>query len=306
MPNREDETWAGQKDDLCYCYTHKRYYDEKVGCQRCYTDHLNLKIAIDAIPQAPELKHCPQCKRESLFWNKYARQFECLDLSCKKTYTKEEYEAATALRLDETLKCLRCGQTSVVWNRPFVCYECKSCHKTFSREEVTAALATDAEEKRVQSEPREEEHPKEQVEEAVKEVVPYQMAPGTPVQSQTPAPLQVCPSCKERSLVPNRAGNGYECLKCRETFFKASVDRFNEQTEAAKKALDALKEKETKGWFGYQYYDGKRKRWRDGQRPRRVGNNWLWNVILIIVIIVIAALILSHFYPDSRFAIFVW
>lgn len=195
MPNREDERWAGQKDDLCYCYTHKRYYDERVGCQRCYIDHLNLKIAVDAIPQTPELEQCPQCKRKSLFWNKFARQFECLDLSCGRTYSKEEYEAATAPRFDETLKCLRCGRKSVVWNRPFVHYECKSCHKTFTRGEMTAALATDAEAGR-----------EEQTEEAAKEVVLSQVAPKAPEQSQTPTPLQVCPRCGESKYLDATEG----------------------------------------------------------------------------------------------------
>jgi transposase-like protein len=380
MPNREDERWAGQKDDLCYCYTHKRYYDDRVGCQRCYVDHLNLKIAVDAIPQTPELEHCPQCKRKSLFWNKCARQFECLEPRCRKTYSEEEYKAATALRLDETLKCLRCGLTAVKWNRHFVYFECGSCHKTFTREEMTASLATDAMEKKeeapgsktyserefvaattprldetlkcprcgqisliwvkpfasyqcancrkaftkdevrlflasdtekiVAPEPPQEEHPKEQVEEPVKEVVPSQMANEAPRQPQTPTPLQVCPNpkCKLQSLALNRAGDTYECLNadCRMTFPKALVDRRNQQIEAAKKELEALQERDTKAWMGNQYYDDKKKEWRDGQRPRRIGTNWLWIAILLIVIIVVTALILTHFFPDSRFAIFIW
>jgi len=81
-------------------------------------------------------------------------------------------------------------------------------------------------------------------------------------QSLTPVPLQVYPSCKKKSLMLNEASNRYECLntKCRETFLRASIDRFNQQIEAEKKALDALTEGETKAWFGNQYYDPKRKK----------------------------------------------
>ena len=44
----------------------------------------------------------------------------------------------------------------------------------------------------------------------------------------------------------------------------------------------------------------------DGQRPKRIGKNWLqwlWIVGLLITIIAIVLLILSYFYPDTRFAI---
>jgi hypothetical protein len=44
-------------------------------------------------------------------------------------------------------------------------------------------------------------------------------------------------------------------------------------------------------------------KWHDGQRPRRIGNNWLLVVILLITIIAIVLLILSYFYPDTRLAI---
>jgi hypothetical protein len=330
MPNREDEFWAGQKDGLRYCYKHKRYYDERVGCQLCYIDELNLEIAVN---QVPELKQCPQCKERSLFWNEYARQFECLNLRCKKTYSKEKFDRSggqqggvdslrnpvveetersvkEAPRFDQVLKCPRCGQTSVLWNRYFVYYECGSCRKAFAQDEMSASLATDTE-KIAESEPGREEHPKEQAGDSVKEATPSQGATETLGQSRTPIPLQVCPLCKEQSLVPNQAGNGYECLnaKCRGTFFKATVDRFNQQTEAQKKALDALREKETKAWFGNQYYDHKRKQWRDGKQPRRVKlkrNDWLWIVILLIVISILVTLVLNYFYPNSRFAIFIW
>ena len=133
MPKREDEFWAGQKESLRYCSEHKRYYDERVGCQLCHIDHLSLKVAAT---EAPQLKQCPQCRRRSLFWNEYAVRFECLKPTCKKTYSKEEYDASSALCPDEMLKCPRCGEMSVIWNRYFVYYECANCTKTFARHEI--------------------------------------------------------------------------------------------------------------------------------------------------------------------------
>ena len=47
-------------------------------------------------------------------------------------------------------------------------------------------------------------------------------------------------------------------------------------------------------------------KWCARQRPRLIGNNWvqwLWIVGLLITIIAIVLLILSYFYPDTRFAI---
>ena len=217
------------------------------------------------------------------------------------------YEAATALRLDETLKCPRCGQTSVVWVKSFICYQCADCRKAFTKDELRLFLATGIE-KTAEPEPPQEEHPKEQVEESAKEVVPSHMASDAPEQSKPATPLLVClnPQCKKQAMALNRAGDTYECLACRHTFPKPLVDRYNQQTEAAKRELEVLKEKETKGWMGHQYFDDEKKKWRDGQRPRRIGTNWLFIIILLIVIIAVTALILSHFFPDSRFTIFVW
>lgn len=129
--------------------------------------------------------------------------------------------------------------------------------------------------------------------------------------SPTPIPLQVCPSCKKQSLMLNQVSNRYECLntKCRGTFFKASVDTFNQQIQSENKTANALPKKETKAWFGNQYYDSKRKKWRDGKQPKKVNlgrNDWLWTVILFVVISIVVTLVLNHFYPGSRFAIFGW
>ena len=123
-------------------------------------------------------------------------------------------------------------------------------------------------------------------------------------QPSVPINLQVCPSCKKQSLMFIQGSNQYECLntECRQTFFKASIDKFNQQTEEEKKALDSLTKNETKSWFGNQYYDPKKKKWRAGKRPKIVSlghNRWLWIPIFFIVISIIVTVVLNYFYPGS-------
>jgi len=33
--------------------------------------------------EPPMLQYCPECKKKSLFWNRYDKKFECLNLDCK-------------------------------------------------------------------------------------------------------------------------------------------------------------------------------------------------------------------------------
>jgi len=130
-------------------------------------------------------------------------------------------------------------------------------------------------------------------------------------QSRTPIDLQVCPSCKKQSLMFIQSSNTYECLNtdCGQTFFKASIEKYNQQIKGAKQALDSLQEKETKSWFGNQYFDPKKKKWRDGKRPKWVNlghNHWFWFLVLFILLCLIVTLVLNYFFPGSKFAIFIW
>jgi hypothetical protein len=107
----------------------------------------------------------------------------------------------------------------------------------------------------------------------------------------------------------NNTSNQYECLNCRGTFLKATVDKFNQQVAIEKNVLNELAGKETKAWFGNQYYDPKRKKWRNGKKPKKIRlghNNWLWAVLAFILISIVTTLILNYLFPDSRFAIFIW
>jgi len=111
----------------------------------------------------------------------------------------------------------------------------------------------------------------------------------------------------------NETDDRYECLniKCRESFFRATVDKYNQLGVAEQNAINELDAKKTRSWFGNQYYDSKRKKWRDGEQPIRVSwvhNKWHWLLIplLFILISVIITLILNYFHPGSKFAILGW
>jgi hypothetical protein len=123
--------------------------------------------------------------------------------------------------------------------------------------------------------------------------------------------LITCPSCKKKSLWFNQSINKYECLNlkdCGQTFFKESIEKYNRQIEQAKLELDSLTEKDTKSWFQNQYFDPKKKKWRDGKaKSVSLGHNqWLWIVIFFVLLGLAITLLLSYFFPGTRFAIFVW
>lgn len=43
--------------------------------------------------RTPELRKCPFCKQESLFWNSYSNIYECLNLKCKRRITADEFSS---------------------------------------------------------------------------------------------------------------------------------------------------------------------------------------------------------------------
>lgn len=124
-------------------------------------------------------------------------------------------------------------------------------------------------------------------------------------------PLQICPSCKRKSLMLNKASDQYECLntECGDNYFRATVDKYNQQVAIEKNTLNELAGKKTRSWSGNQYYDPKRKKWRDGKQPKRISlghNNWIWIPIAFIIVSVIITLVLNYFYPGTKFIIFGW
>ena len=89
MPRREDEYWHSIKEDLRYCYKHKRYYRADVGCQLCaYERFVNTQKATEK----PQLLECPACHQKSLFWNEQYDFYECLNLDCRQAFAKDEID----------------------------------------------------------------------------------------------------------------------------------------------------------------------------------------------------------------------
>jgi hypothetical protein len=65
----------------------------------------------------------------------------------------------------------------------------------------------------------------------------------------------------------------------------------------------------TKAWVGNQYFDSKKKRWIQGEKPKRItAKRWLclWNVLVFVLISVIITIILDYFSPGTKFIIFGW
>lgn len=87
MPKREDDFWASRKEKLNYCIKHKRYYKADYGCQLCIFERLGTKRATH---DRPRLQKCPECKRDSLFWNEKTELYECLNPKCKRRFTLNE------------------------------------------------------------------------------------------------------------------------------------------------------------------------------------------------------------------------
>lgn len=66
-------------------------------------------------------------------------------------------------------------------------------------------------------------------------------------------------------------------------------------------------EKNTKAWFGNQYYDSKKKKWRDGKRPKLIHlghSNLLWGIVIFVITSLIITLAINYFYPGFRIVIF--
>jgi hypothetical protein len=109
----------------------------------------------------------------------------------------------------------------------------------------------------------------------------------------------------------NKRSDKYECLNtdCKATFFKATVDKFNHQVAAENNLLNILSQKETRGWSGNQYFDPKKRKWRNGKKPKHINlgrRSWLWILLMFIIASVVITLVLNYFYPNSKFIIFGW
>ena len=124
--------------------------------------------------------------------------------------------------------------------------------------------------------------------------------------------LAICLYCHQKSLWFNEVSNSFECLnsKCSKYNVPISLVSFNrntQQIEADKKALDESTAK-AKLWNGNQYWDEKKKKWRDGARPIRIHRIPSWLIIMgvCIVIGIAITIILNYLHPGTKFNFFVW
>jgi len=87
MPRREDERWSAEGNPLRYCWKHRCYYDEHIGCQECGAGETDVRNQTGG---TPPLKICPKCGHKSVFWNSSLSVYECLNRACRKKFTKDE------------------------------------------------------------------------------------------------------------------------------------------------------------------------------------------------------------------------
>ena len=124
--------------------------------------------------------------------------------------------------------------------------------------------------------------------------------------------LVVCLYCHQKSLWFNKVNNSFECLNSKCSNYNVpismvSFNRNNQQLEAEKKALDESTAK-ARLWNGNQYWDEKKKKWRDGDQPIRI-HRIPSGVVIIAVCIVISLIItlaLNYLHPGTRYSFFIW
>ena len=91
------------------------------------------------------------------------------------------------------------------------------------------------------------------------------------------------------------------------SMFDEFIRQEKERIEAEKKALDESTAK-ARLWNGNQYWDEKKKKWRDGDQPIRIHRFPSWVVIIGVCIIIslIITLALNYLHPGTRYSFFIW
>jgi len=105
----------------------------------------------------------------------------------------------------------------------------------------------------------------------------------------------------------NEISNRYECInrKCNDTFLKIIIEKHYKQLENDKGQVpdNAI------AWFGNQYFDSKRGKWRDGKKPKKIrfrNYTWLWYIVLFIFLILLINIIINQFHPGTKVFFFFW
>jgi len=130
---------------------------------------------------------------------------------------------------------------------------------------------------------------------------------------------KLCPTCNEPMML-STDGTHYECAnpKCsdyRLLLLKRAYDKQSpKQTPiitTEKKTQDAPPEDPTdkaRLWNGNQYWDEKKKKWRNGAQPRRLFYvpTWLVIVLICVAISIAVTIALNYTHPGSRYSFWVW
>ena len=103
--------------------------------------------------------------------------------------------------------------------------------------------------------------------------------------------MQICPSCKMKSLSFIEANGRFECFnpKCRQSFLPIELERYNRQIEEDKKDLDEIPTKGNGPWVGNQYYNANKKKWINGGKSSHHFSGWY--IVLVIVLVFIVGLV---------------
>lgn len=162
MPKREDEFWAGRKEEkegvprrpLCpFCGKGDRvYYNKQYKCWRCGWCEKSFPTPSGVRPvkgefveeQAPQLYRCPRCGRDSLFKHHKSGLYECLNRDCQAVFAstyiveparKSGKPSHTGIqgevrgeRGTKGFRCPRCGSSSIYYSRYHNRWYCPSCN----------------------------------------------------------------------------------------------------------------------------------------------------------------------------------
>lgn len=199
MPKREDEYWAGRKENLKLCpICRKRLIRADLRmCQPCLEEELARRRKR---PDTPEIKRCPNknCRQLSVTWNSVTKRYECLNRKCNLNLTEEEFQIAEQ-NAPPLQNCPKCGQETVTWVEFYSLFQCVNpkCKRCFTETELR---------KRVGHEPAHEEF--------------------AAHKRQIVQDWRECPECGQELLVWNPSNLQYECLNagCKQRFKESQLN----------------------------------------------------------------------------------
>jgi hypothetical protein len=182
-----------------------------------------------------ELRYCGKHKRY------YKSDFGCQ--LCEIEYIERgltNYEKVVLI------ECPTCGKKSLSWFVLLNHYECMNshCKEVFTERQISQIIQSRKASELEQQNRRSSDSNKQNHIPETKNVE---------VQQQEPHDLLKCPICWKTKLYLDSGNGEYNCLNCRRIYSPAEY-------EELKKKLEDLPA--GKPWFGNEYYDSKKKKWR--------------------------------------------